>query len=130
MKILRPTKIEGHLEYRCPNCSLEHWLTLRETQTKGFKVVCTCDTVFGVKTVDKLKIKYKNKPNPIDSTTQKVPDIELVNKCMAALGSYGFEKSEIEPIVIDAIRNVKSQNILDIVKACIINFGVKHEQYD
>jgi hypothetical protein len=60
-KLLKPIDHDVHLKYRCPECSIDHWLSLREAQTSGFIVVCECSNVFKVRTVDKIVVKYKDK---------------------------------------------------------------------
>ena len=56
----KPISLDVHLKYRCPNnnCGYEHWLSLLETQTKNFKIVCDCGTVFKPKKIKTLKIIY------------------------------------------------------------------------
>lgn len=58
---LRPIDSDVHLKYRCTECSIEHWLSLRQAQTTGFIIVCECNNVFKVKPVDKIVVKYKDK---------------------------------------------------------------------
>jgi hypothetical protein len=60
-KLLKPIDHDVHLKYRCPECSVDRWLSLREAQTDGFIIVCECNNVFKVRIVDKIVVKHKDK---------------------------------------------------------------------
>jgi hypothetical protein len=60
-KFLKQIDHDVHLKYRCPECSVDHWLSLREAQTNGFIIVCECNNVFKVRTVDKIVVRHKDK---------------------------------------------------------------------
>lgn len=137
-KILRnqkPIDIDAHLLYVCknPNCRYSHWISLKESQTKNFKMVCDCGTIYSPKLIDKIKIIYKkdkveSKENIKAPTTQnksnpKEIDLELLNKSVQILVGYGFTKIESEQLV----RNTYSINPIDncvlLIKKVLESFG-------
>lgn len=101
IKNQKPISLDVHLKYRCPNrdCGYEHWLSLLETQTKNFKVVCECGILFKPKVIDNIKIIYKKKkkeqeqPKPIEKTTSQL-NTQLINQAALSLVSLGFSKEE------------------------------------
>ena len=129
---IKPVNYDLYLEYHCPDCGISHWLTLRESQTKGFKVVCVCDCVFGVKRINDIYIKYARKKSDIkpeakDNSTKDLLDKDnLYRKCIATLSQYSFSEEEIGDIVKNTIDSDESSAIVDIVKACITKFGEKN----
>lgn len=107
IKNQRPTEIEAHIKYVCPNkkCRNEHWLSYNETRTKNFKVVCDCSTVFSPKPIKKLSIIYhkksidtsKEKPK-VDTTViieHKIPQ-DILDKSSKIMQAFGFRKQEAD----------------------------------
>ena len=91
-------QIVGGVWYR----NQDAFIVLIGIQTKNFKVVCDCNTVFKVKRISAFKIKYEpdkileNKPFEIDTSIPKkiqVP-LELLNKACKLFISYGFTKKK------------------------------------
>lgn len=112
-KNLKPIEYDLHFKYLCPNpsCCFPHWLSLRETQTKNFKVVCVCDTIFGVKKIDRIKIRYAEKNKPAEPVQPSPPlpqknSVSYVDKAICLLKTYGFDHSEAS----------------DMVKKCVSDF--------
>lgn len=98
-KSQKPIEIDAHFKYRCPqsNCGFDHWLSLTESQTKGFKVVCDCGYVFKPKKISKIKIVYADiQPVPEPEKVIEKPKIpvDFKNSCVKLLVSYGFTKDE------------------------------------
>jgi len=110
LKNQKPIEIDAHFKYRCPksNCGFDHWLSLKESQTKGFKVVCDCGYVFRPKRISKIEIVYANilsakktdleKPTKQDEPTQAIEKpkiaVDLQNDCVKLLVGYGFTQEE------------------------------------
>jgi hypothetical protein len=105
LKNQKPIEIDAHFKYRCPksSCGFDHWLSLKECKTKGFKVVCDCGYVFKPKRISKIKIVYVD-IQPV-ATTEKPPEsdkviekpkipVDFKNSCVKLLVSYGFTKDE------------------------------------
>jgi len=101
----KPIDIDVHFKYRCPEskCGYEHWLSLKESQTKNFKIVCDCGYVYKPKRISKIKIVYEDiqKAPKVDKLTEsnkviekpKIP-VDFKNSCVKLLVSYGFTKDE------------------------------------
>lgn len=98
----KPIEIDAHFKYRCPksNCGFDHWLSLKESQTKGFKIVCDCGYIFRPKKISKIKILYEDTQS-VQKTEQptktiekpKIP-IDFQKSCVQLLVGYGFTKDE------------------------------------
>jgi hypothetical protein len=125
---LKPTKIEAHLQYICPNqdCGFDHWLTLRETQTRNFKIVCECGTVFRPKRVKDLDIVFAKKtnkaktvsrPSKPSSQTQKITiPIDILNRSAIVLVGYGFTDNEARQMIQDCFDKTQSVDVSFLVK--------------
>lgn len=133
----KPISIDAHLVYRCPktNCGFDHYLSLKETQTKNFKIVCDCGFVFKPKRIKKLKIVYFepiniNEPKQNDKTVNntEIP-IELKNESAKLLISYGFTKNESLELIYKAwllnSSTIDSASLL--VKYIVQNLGALNE---
>lgn len=105
LKSQKPIETDVHLKYRCPksNCGFDHWLSLKECKTKGFKVVCDCGCVFKPKRISKIKIVYvdiqsvpktKKPPEPEKVIEKPKIPVDFKNNCVNLLISYGFTKDE------------------------------------
>jgi uncharacterized protein YbcC (UPF0753/DUF2309 family) len=98
----KPIEIDAHFKYRCPksNCGFDHWLSLKECQTKDFKIVCDCGFVFKPKKISKIKIVYsdiklvENKEQPAKIIEKPKIPVDFKNDCGKLLISYGFTKEE------------------------------------
>lgn len=129
IKNLRPIELNVHLKYTCPNCSVEHWLSLQEAKTRGYLIVCDCDTVLKVKTIDFLKVKFykkqkSTKPVERESVVESTKiDVDLLSKCCTILNSYGYEKSEVEDLIIKTYENNPTTDIKTLVKNTLMNIG-------
>lgn len=125
IKKQKPIQIDAYFKYKCPddNCGVTHWLTLKECQTKNFKVVCDCGIVFKPKLIDKLKIVYvKNKKiNTPEQITDIIP--EIIDVCSKLLIGYGFSEKES----VDLIKKAYSENPTNspsaLIKHILQNLG-------
>ena len=101
----KPIEIDAHFKYRCPksNCGFDHWLSLKECQAKGFKVVCDCGYLFKPKRISKIKIVYEDiqqipkieKISELEKVVEKskIP-VDFQKSCVNLLVGYGFTKDE------------------------------------
>jgi len=132
IKNLRPTEFNLHLKYVCPMCSVEHWLSLEEAKTKGYLIVCDCDSVLRVKLIDSLGIKfYKKQKSTKTVESEKVIEtdkisLDLLSKCCTILSSYGYEKSEVEYLIIKTYENSPTTDIKTLVKNTLMKIGDIH----
>lgn len=139
-KILKPIDADVHFKYRCPKCSIEHWISLREAQTKNFKIVCDCSKVFSPKRVSKIKIKYHKTHNRKSSITEKqaapntiqpipqnqiITEInnDLLDKCSNALMAYGFTKAEAKDLIKQTYYTNPSDDAGLLIKLALKSFG-------
>lgn len=113
----KPTEYDIHLQYRCPECFNIHWLSLLETSTKNFKVVCDCGCVFSVKRTTGFKLKYATKQIK-PKETKSPPSIpeDLLNRAIEALLPYGFTKNESQELISKAYANQQTNDIGLLIK--------------
>lgn len=126
---LRPTELNVHLKYVCPACSIEHWLSLEEAKTKGYLIVCDCNAILRVKLIDLLKVKFYRKQKSTKTVesekiveTSKI-DVDLLSKCCTILVGYGYDKSEIEKLIIKTYQSNPTTDIKTLVKNTLMNIG-------
>jgi hypothetical protein len=132
LKNQKPIDTDIHLKYLCPNtsCGYTHWLSLKETQTKNFKVVCDCGTVFQPKTVKKLKLIYLARKKSCSNQTKtsvatidnEVPQ-DLLNKAKKILIGYGFDALEAENLIKDSFKQKPEKDCVKLVKNTLVLFG-------
>jgi hypothetical protein len=116
-KSLKPIDYDVHLKYRCPSCSQDHWLSLKQCQTKGFKVVCDCNEVFKPKRIDKFNISFHKKKKPSSDTVdvETIPQ-KLLNNATQVLVGYGFSKAEAELLINKAYATSPTNSLGDLIK--------------
>lgn len=132
IKNLKPTELNVHLKYTCTTCSIDHWISLDESKTKGYLIVCDCGSILKVKLVHSLMVKFCKKKKSIKTTerdklveTNKI-DVALLSKCCTILSSYGYEKSEIEPLIIKTYKDSPTADIKTLVKNTLMKIGDIH----
>lgn len=143
-KNIKPYDFDIQLIYRCPNCNLEHWLSLIETQTKGFKVVCDCSHIFRVKTIKGIDIVFEQDAaaletkeekienadikepivESVDTPKEKVVPTDLFNKCIPTLTSYGFTKKEAQELIYSTYQANDFTEIGAFLKLCFSNIEI------
>lgn len=128
IKSQKPISLDVHLKYRCPNdeCGYTHWLSLLETQTKNFKVVCDCGTVFKPKLINNIKLVYKKKDKkqqPLEPTEQKSEptiDIDIINRAIPSLMALGFDKEEASTILTKTYSKQPTDNLSLLIKNTLL----------
>ena len=135
IKSQKPISLDVHLKYRCPNgnCGYEHWLSLLETQTKNFKVVCDCGIVFKPKQINKLKIIYDNKEikikNNNDDTSNKPtvvtiqPSETSLSKAVPYLINFGFTDEEAVEALTKSYIKQPTDNISIWIKNTLLEIN-------
>lgn len=131
MKIQKPININCQLEYSCPNnnCYYTHWLTLQESQTKNFKIVCTCGTVFKPKQISKIDILYEKTQQIPHSQSAPEPQLNknLLNEASCILQQYGFTRLESDSLLLEIIKNNQNiTNTLELVKLALQSLEIKN----
>ena len=117
----KPIEYDIHLQYRCPQCYNIHWLSLLETSTKNFKVVCDCGCIFKVKRTIGFKLQYASKTTKPKLEKEKLkskPVIsnDLLNRGVQALLPYGFTKEESKDLISKAYSINPIDDITILVK--------------
>lgn len=127
IKCQKPISLDLHLQYRCSECDQEKWLSLVETQTKRFKVVCDCGNVFSPKQIDTIKIVYKNKTPPKNKS--EFPE-EYIRKCTKSLMLYGFSEKEAYCLLSENYIQNPTDNCLLLIKQTLANLnkGIKDNE--
>lgn len=130
----KPIEADIHFKYRCPNknCSVYHWLSLRECKTKNFRVVCECGSIFKPKQINTIKIVYKKvksatKTTPptetIENTQINSIPIDTMEKCVKLLCSYGFTTEEANKMLLIAFQRNPTTEANILVKYVLQNLG-------
>lgn len=135
-KRLRPIDQDVHLKYRCHTCALDHWLSLKETQTKGFRIVCDCGEILKVKLIEKIEIVYqkivkkeitpesrKSEELPKAPETKETIPIDLLSQCCTILLGYGFDITEGENLIVSVFNEKPTYTCVDLIKQALKKFG-------
>lgn len=127
IKNQKPNSLDIHLRYRCANeqCYGEHWLTLLETQTKNFKVVCDCGTIFKPKRIKTVKLVYlKEKQKDVikkeKTSLLKDKDISIIKKAIPGMVSFGFTEKESEDILTKTYIKIPTEDISLLIKNTLL----------
>lgn len=133
-KNLKPTNIDCHLKYRCPdnNCGYDHWISFKEAKTKNFIVVCDCGNTFKVKTVKKIKLIYnqieiKRIDEQPEDKNSKIP-LELLDRCAKMMVGFGFTINESKTLLSDFYDKNKIDDPISLVKNTISNIGATENE--
>lgn len=134
-KIVKPIEVDAHFKYMCPKCGNNHWVSLNEAKTEGFKIVCDCKKVFSPKRINKLQITYTSTENKSTdqiassiNTDQTKKDISsvLLSKCCSVLMGYGFTKQESEDMLNKAYHIDQSEDCSKLIKLALKSLGEKN----
>jgi Holliday junction resolvasome RuvABC DNA-binding subunit len=128
MLILKPTKIDSSFLYICPKeeCKNEHWLFLREVQTKNFKVVCDCGVVFKPKTIKKISIKYSKLSPKISNTKKDNIPVDSFKECVTTLVGFGFSKNEAKDLLKKAYESNPTSDSIELIKLVLQSLEINN----
>lgn len=117
-KRIKPIDIDTQLIYQCPTCGLQHWATLKETQTPNYIIVCDCGSTLRLKTINNINIEYVSKK-------KKDTHIKIIDQCTDVLCQYGFNKQEARQWVVKAHQTLDENNrsVSQIIKLSLKLFG-------
>lgn len=129
---VKPVECDVHLKYICPECHNEHWISLLEASTKNFKIVCDCGTIFRVKRVLDLKLRYqKAKPAPTTKKTNiDIKTNSIAKQAVTIIQNYGFTKDEAEDLIVKCYDPNKNYCVSDLVKEALKTMRVNNESLD
>lgn len=124
IKNLKPTEIDAHIKYNCPNvdCKIEHWITLQESVTKNFLIVCDCGNIIKPKRIKKIKPVYhgnKTKKNKDLSNIDLVNQSNLMIKATKIMCSFGFDSTEAKHMLEQYYKHNPINDPLLLVKNTI-----------
>jgi hypothetical protein len=143
-KSLKPIEVDATFRFKCPdiNCGFDYWLSLKQCQTKNFKVVCDCGLVFKPKQMKSVKIVYKNKksliksksrsqetksipsePNNEVKTPQTIPENYKVS-CAKIIEKYGFTEIEAFSLLEKAYSINPINETSSLVKYILENINI------
>jgi hypothetical protein len=130
LKSQKPIEIDASFKYKCPseNCDNEHWLFIRQTQVKNFKIVCECGLVFKPKQIKNIKIIYE-KPISKRKKTEDIIDsipVDLLNQCAKVLSGYGFDLDEAKELIKQSYNSSKTNDVGSLIKNVLKSFGEKN----
>lgn len=130
LKSQKPIEVDASFKYKCPceNCDNEHWLFIRQTQVKNFKIVCECGLVFKPKQIKNIKIIYE-KPTKKRKITKDIVDnipVDLLNNCAKILSGYGFDLDESKELIKQSYDSCKTDDIGSLIKSALKTFGEKN----
>lgn len=131
IKKLKPIDTDVHFKYRCYECSLDYWISLKEAKTKGFKIVCDCGIVFAPKPIDDISIIYKQKivKQSNDQNCPKEPKqaqpipVDILNQCSKILAGYGFTENESKEMLVKSYEESGIGDSSLLIKHCLKNLG-------
>jgi hypothetical protein len=130
----KPTDVEVHIKYICPNkkCKFDHWISLKEAQTKNFKIVCDCSIVFSPKPIQKITIKYKRfkkksiiPQDPAPITEYVIPE-DLLSKSSKIMQTFGFKKPEADQMITEFFKNNPIYDFKQLVQNTLAFNGEKN----
>jgi hypothetical protein len=114
-KNLKPIDTDIHFKYLCNECGSQHWLSLKEASTPKYRIVCECNNVFQVKTISGYDIKYKKKKVKAKKHTEEI-DIDLLDRSVKILVSYGFTKNESINLIKLSYKDSATTDCASLVK--------------
>lgn len=98
---MKPTGADLYLLYKCPKCSQEHPVTIKETKFPGGMLcVCGCKIMFDPIEHVHLNIQYqrKTKGTPLDKTKGVVYNQRVVQ----SLVGLGYKKADVTRVYKEA----------------------------
>lgn len=146
----KPIEIDAQFRYICtnPDCRFDYWLTLKQCQTKNFKIVCDCGNIFKPKQILKVNIVYKKSATKIlvqndshkesvhqpmaifeesENEQESIPEY-LKTTSISILCKYGFTESESENLVTKGFQKNPINNVAIFVKYIIENIKLLETQ--
>jgi len=129
IKNLKHKKTDIHLQYNCPECFSEHWLSLQENQTDGFLIVCECGTSIRTKKIKHIIFDYEEQDKPqnnptIESLGETIPK-DLEKSCCDILSNYGYKKNEVKSFLHKVFTDHLSFDVKFLVKETLKVIGEK-----
>lgn len=128
----KPTEYDIHIKYVCQVCDTKHWLSLKETQTKHYKIVCECGSIIKPKRIKDIKVIYnktKHQTNPEINKEEKVEQtipVDLFKKCTRILIGYGYESTEAQDLITKCYLEFPTSSCSELIKQVLKYIGSHH----
>lgn len=129
-KYYEPSGADVYLKYVCPNgdCLDVQWITLKESQTKNYKIVCDCcGKVYRPKRVKKINVVFdEDSVFKTENTTkpqQEKSDTKFLDDAINTLIRFGFDKSEATAMITQEWEKTGITNPATLVKLSLDFFG-------
>jgi DNA-directed RNA polymerase subunit RPC12/RpoP len=128
----KPIDQDIHLKYICNTCDAKHWLSLTETQTKNYKIVCDCGSVIKPKRITNIKFIYskKKRQSPqitkIDEKVEQTVPVDLFKKCTTILVGYGYDAVEAQNLVKKCYLEFPNSSCAELIKQILKYIGSQH----
>jgi len=117
----KPTDYDISFKYICTDCGNEHWLFLREVQTKDFKIVCDCSQIIEPALVKDIEILY-NSEKEIVTEEFDTPN-KMLDSCCKTLSKFGYSETESQEMINQSFQILQSEEPSVIIEYAIKNFG-------
>jgi len=125
IKNLKPIDVVADLKYRCPNCSIDHWVSLKESRTSNFLIVCDCDTIIKPKRIKTIIVQYvvdsQNKNPPEKKIEKQNTDQNIIDQANQILKTYGFTSSESNEIIEKYTLEEKYDSVKSLIEKILSN---------
>jgi DNA-binding transcriptional regulator of glucitol operon len=98
---------------------MDRWISIRESQTAGFIIVCECNNIFRVKTIEKIVLRYKDRKVKRVAVEEKKDDapLELVKEIVETK----LEEEKLELQIEDKIQVIEEvKEVEEIIEKPII----------
>jgi hypothetical protein len=117
---MTPIDVDVHFKYICPEteCGDTHWISLSESKTKNFKIVCSCGKLIKPTRIKKIKVVYHN-----EKTKTKKLDQHTLDVCIKSLTKYGIDRVEASELINKAYIFTKSLEPLSLIKQSLVYLG-------
>lgn len=108
---VKPVDTDIHFKYICPNseCLDVHWLSLKESQTSHFRIVCDCGEIFTPRRIENISINYVK---PQKNKTVSLNFDDAIN----TLIKFGFSSSESKKMIEEEYNKTGETNQASLVK--------------
>lgn len=128
-----PSGADVYLKYICPNsdCLDVQWITLKESQTKNYKIVCDCcGKVYRPKRIKKINVVFYEDPvskteNTAESKHKEEEkiDTKFLDDAINTLIRFGFDKDEATGMITQEWEKTGITNPATLVKLSLDFFG-------
>lgn len=127
----KPSGLDVYLKYVCPNgdCLDVQWITLKESQTKNYKIVCDCcGKIYRPRRVKKVDIIFEDeqtKTLPRNKEPEQI-NTKFLDDAVNTLVAFGFTKQEASDMIMQEWKKTGTTNPATLVKLALDFFGGKN----